>query len=293
MARRLPRSWRRSRSQPRLRPGFSPLVGSALDHFFGWRSEFAFVAIFAICAGAAYVVFVGETKAASDSSVHPLGIAGSYLGLLRDAQVRGAGQDRQPADGRLVRRFLRARRACFSKISACRRSRSVCCSPASSSWCSGPGCWRQDCRRGSASIAQRWSAWDWPFWEAIALLARGPGREELAAAVSRHRFDLPVRPGNREPAVECGRAIAIRRQGRRRRRLVRLRANGRGGLRRVAGAVVLDATRPSGLERAGPDIACSRWSCTVGKGGRSNRRRFFHGHRTRGSASSSFSGRSH
>ncbi|MEH2536338.1 DHA1 family bicyclomycin/chloramphenicol resistance-like MFS transporter [Bradyrhizobium sp. AZCC 1577] len=67
-------------------PGFSPLVGSALDHLFGWRSEFAFVAIFAICAGAAYAIFVGETKVASDSSLHPLDIAGSYLGLLRDAR---------------------------------------------------------------------------------------------------------------------------------------------------------------------------------------------------------------
>src|SRR5664279_4813971 len=28
-------------------PGFSPLLGSALDHYFGWRSEFAFVGIFA------------------------------------------------------------------------------------------------------------------------------------------------------------------------------------------------------------------------------------------------------
>ena len=26
-------------------PGFSPLVGSALDHLFGWRSEFVFVAV--------------------------------------------------------------------------------------------------------------------------------------------------------------------------------------------------------------------------------------------------------
>ena len=67
-------------------PGFSPLVGSALDHLFGWRSEFAFVAVFAICAGAAYVAFVGETKAASDSSLHPLSIAGTYLGLIRDAR---------------------------------------------------------------------------------------------------------------------------------------------------------------------------------------------------------------
>ena len=28
-------------------PGFSPLLGGALDHYFGWRSEFAFVAVFA------------------------------------------------------------------------------------------------------------------------------------------------------------------------------------------------------------------------------------------------------
>lgn len=67
-------------------PGFSPLVGSALDHLFGWRFEFAFVAVFAICAGAAYVVFVGETKAATDNSLHPLSVTGSYLGLLRDAR---------------------------------------------------------------------------------------------------------------------------------------------------------------------------------------------------------------
>ena len=67
-------------------PGFSPLVGSALDHLFGWRSEFAFVAVFAICAGAAYVAFVGETKAAPDGSLHQLSIIGSYLGLIRDAR---------------------------------------------------------------------------------------------------------------------------------------------------------------------------------------------------------------
>jgi len=67
-------------------PGFSPLVGSALDHFFGWRSEFAFVAIFAICAGAAYATFVGETKVASDDTLHPFSVTGSYLGLIRDAR---------------------------------------------------------------------------------------------------------------------------------------------------------------------------------------------------------------
>jgi DHA1 family bicyclomycin/chloramphenicol resistance-like MFS transporter len=67
-------------------PGFSPLVGSALDHLFGWRSEFVFVAVFAICAGAAYATLVGETRLASKSSLHPLSVAGSYLGLIRDAR---------------------------------------------------------------------------------------------------------------------------------------------------------------------------------------------------------------
>src|SRR3954447_4192192 len=31
-------------------PGFSPLLGGALDHYFGWRSEFAFVGVFAALA---------------------------------------------------------------------------------------------------------------------------------------------------------------------------------------------------------------------------------------------------
>ena len=36
-------------------PGFSPLLGGALDHVFGWRSEFVFVAIFAALGAVAYV----------------------------------------------------------------------------------------------------------------------------------------------------------------------------------------------------------------------------------------------
>jgi DHA1 family bicyclomycin/chloramphenicol resistance-like MFS transporter len=71
-------------------PGFSPLLGSALDHFFGWRSEFVFVAIFAICALLAYATLIGETnwcaKDSVKSSVNPLAVGGSYLGLIRDAR---------------------------------------------------------------------------------------------------------------------------------------------------------------------------------------------------------------
>jgi MFS transporter, DHA1 family, multidrug resistance protein len=70
-------------------PGFSPLVGSALDHFFGWRSEFVFVAVFAICTLLAYATLLGETNRAAtnpttDVSVNPLAVGRSYLGLIRD-----------------------------------------------------------------------------------------------------------------------------------------------------------------------------------------------------------------
>jgi DHA1 family bicyclomycin/chloramphenicol resistance-like MFS transporter len=67
-------------------PGFSPLVGSTLDHFFGWRSEFVFVAIFAVCALLAYATLVGETNWCTQASVNPFAVAGSYLGLIRDAR---------------------------------------------------------------------------------------------------------------------------------------------------------------------------------------------------------------
>ena len=67
-------------------PGFSPLVGSALDRFVGWRFEFGLVAVFVVCAGTAYVMFVGETKSAAGNSLNPRDVAASYLGLIRDAR---------------------------------------------------------------------------------------------------------------------------------------------------------------------------------------------------------------
>jgi DHA1 family bicyclomycin/chloramphenicol resistance-like MFS transporter len=67
-------------------PGFSPLLGSAFDHFLGWRSEFAFVAIFAMCALLAYATLIGETNWSARGSANPLAVAGSYLGLIRDAR---------------------------------------------------------------------------------------------------------------------------------------------------------------------------------------------------------------
>ena len=67
-------------------PGFSPLIGSALDHFFGWRSEFIFVGVFAICTLVAYAALLGETNGAADGSVNPLAVGRSYLGLIRDVR---------------------------------------------------------------------------------------------------------------------------------------------------------------------------------------------------------------
>jgi len=67
-------------------PGFSPLLGSALDHFFGWRSEFVFVAFFATCALLAYATLIGETNWSANGSVSPLAVGACYLGLIRDAR---------------------------------------------------------------------------------------------------------------------------------------------------------------------------------------------------------------
>jgi DHA1 family bicyclomycin/chloramphenicol resistance-like MFS transporter len=65
-------------------PGFSPLLGGALDHAFGWRSEFVFVAAFAAVAAAAYGIVLGETHRSTRIPLNPLAIARNYLGLIAD-----------------------------------------------------------------------------------------------------------------------------------------------------------------------------------------------------------------
>ena len=255
-------------------PGFSPLVGSALDHLFGWRSEFAFVAIFAICAGAAYAMFVGETKAAADSSLHPLKIAGSYLGLIRDARFAAPARTASLLMAGVFAVFSGAPRVLLEGFGlspvtlgllfaavvflvfgagmlAPRLSARFGLLSCDAGW---PGIGR--CRRYRAAC-------------------RGAGREELAAAVSRHRFDLPVRFRNREPAVECGRAIAIRRQGRRRRGLVRLLANGRGSLRRIARGDPLQRPGHRAWNRAGADVPSRAGPAWVERAAGVIARRFF------------------
>ena len=65
-------------------PGFSPLLGGALDHFWGWRSEFVFVAIFAAVGAMAYCSILGETHHSIRTPLHPFAIAKGYGDLLRD-----------------------------------------------------------------------------------------------------------------------------------------------------------------------------------------------------------------
>jgi Arabinose efflux permease len=63
-------------------PGFSPLLGGALDHSFGWRSEFALVAAFAAAGAIAYGIILGETHNSIRTPLNLVAIARTYVGLL-------------------------------------------------------------------------------------------------------------------------------------------------------------------------------------------------------------------
>jgi DHA1 family bicyclomycin/chloramphenicol resistance-like MFS transporter len=65
-------------------PGFSPLLGSGLDHMFGWRSAFASVAVFGVALGGSYAFAIGETHRAERMPLHPIAILRGYVSLLRD-----------------------------------------------------------------------------------------------------------------------------------------------------------------------------------------------------------------
>jgi MFS transporter, DHA1 family, multidrug resistance protein len=65
-------------------PGFSPLLGGALDHYFGWRSEFVLLAAFAAFGALAYATVFGETHLATRTPLDPLAIARNYVGLIAD-----------------------------------------------------------------------------------------------------------------------------------------------------------------------------------------------------------------
>jgi MFS transporter, DHA1 family, multidrug resistance protein len=65
-------------------PGFSPLLGGALDHYFGWRAEFGFLCVFAALSALAYQWVFGETHHSTRTPLNPAAIARNYLGLIAD-----------------------------------------------------------------------------------------------------------------------------------------------------------------------------------------------------------------
>jgi MFS transporter, DHA1 family, multidrug resistance protein len=65
-------------------PGFSPLLGGALDHYFGWRSEFALVGAFAAIGAIAYGAVLGETHRSTRIPLNAVAIASNYVGLITD-----------------------------------------------------------------------------------------------------------------------------------------------------------------------------------------------------------------
>src|SRR5438105_11150675 len=65
-------------------PGFSPLLGGALDHSFGWRSEFALVAAFAAIGAVAYSIILGETHNSIRTPLNLVAIARTYGSLMGD-----------------------------------------------------------------------------------------------------------------------------------------------------------------------------------------------------------------
>src|SRR5437899_2571311 len=67
-------------------PGFSPLLGGALDHTFGWRSEFVFVGVFAAIGAITYGAVLGETHNSTRIPLNPAAIARNYGSLIADCR---------------------------------------------------------------------------------------------------------------------------------------------------------------------------------------------------------------
>ncbi|MBH5384824.1 multidrug effflux MFS transporter [Bradyrhizobium sp. CNPSo 4019] len=65
-------------------PGFSPLLGGALDHSLGWRAEFALVAAFAAVGAVAYAIVLGETHNSIRTPFNPVVVGRTYAGLIGD-----------------------------------------------------------------------------------------------------------------------------------------------------------------------------------------------------------------
>lgn len=68
-------------------PGFSPLLGGALEQLFGWRAGFIFVGLFGVVALAAYVSLLGETHRGEPSPLNLASVTRSYINLGSDRRL--------------------------------------------------------------------------------------------------------------------------------------------------------------------------------------------------------------
>lgn len=68
-------------------PGFSPLLGSAMEYGPGWRASFALVAFLGLLLALAYVAVVGETHPSDRrAATTPGKVLHGYVALVRDAR---------------------------------------------------------------------------------------------------------------------------------------------------------------------------------------------------------------
>ncbi|CAB3879753.1 Bicyclomycin resistance protein [Achromobacter anxifer] len=71
-------------------PGFSPLLGSAMEYGPGWRASFALVALLGLLLALAYAVVVGETHPADRrAAATPAAVLRGYAALARDVRFMG------------------------------------------------------------------------------------------------------------------------------------------------------------------------------------------------------------
>lgn len=71
-------------------PGFSPLLGSAMEFGPGWRGSFALVALLGLLLALAYAVVLGETHPSDRrAAATPHEVLRGYAALLRDARFIG------------------------------------------------------------------------------------------------------------------------------------------------------------------------------------------------------------
>jgi MFS transporter, DHA1 family, multidrug resistance protein len=213
-------------------PGFSPLLGGALDHYFGWRSEFALVAVFAGLGALAYGTVFGETHHATRTPLDPLAIAGNYIGLIADRRFVVPAATVSLIMGGLFSVFSAAPRVlieamhftaiqlglffCRHRVDRVRRRHS----------------------RDQTCAALRARPLD-PGW-----IVRGRDRQHrdaagltvqpLLPAVSWRHERVPARHGHRQPAGDSAGTLAVRRQSGRGIRAGRLLADDNGRDRRLA-----------------------------------------------------------